>query len=115
MITLTPAAARQIRESAKQGKMEGMGLRIAAMRQPDNGLHYAMGFDDTQLEGDQVFKSEGIDIVVAASSFSLLQGMTVDFVELEPGRHQFIFLNPNDPNYKPKDADTRGAGSAPAV
>ena len=27
--------------------------------------------------------------------------MMVDFVELEPGKPQFIFMNPNDVNYKP--------------
>ena len=27
--------------------------------------------------------------------------MTIDYVELEPGSWQFIFLNPNDPSYVP--------------
>jgi iron-sulfur cluster assembly protein len=31
--------------------------------------------------------------------------MTMDYVELEPGSWQFIFMNPNDPNYKPPEAD----------
>ena len=31
----------------------------------------------------------------------MLRGATLDFVELEPGDFQFIFLNPNDPNYVP--------------
>ena len=81
--------------------MEGLALRVAAVRRPDQSLHYAMGFDDSQLDGDQVFQSEGIDVVVAASSYPLLSGMTIDFVELEPGQPSFIFLNPNDPNYQP--------------
>jgi iron-sulfur cluster assembly protein len=25
----------------------------------------------------------------------------MDFAEIEPGRHHFIFLNPKDPSYKP--------------
>ena len=31
----------------------------------------------------------------------LEDGMIIDFVELEPGKQEFIFLNPNDPAYVP--------------
>jgi iron-sulfur cluster assembly protein len=30
----------------------------------------------------------------------LLNGMTLDYVELEPGDFQFIFLNPNDAGFQ---------------
>ncbi|HHH46413.1 MAG TPA: iron-sulfur cluster assembly accessory protein [Thiotrichales bacterium] len=103
MISITPTAARQVRESARQGQMEGMPLRIAAMRNPDGSLQYAMGFDDKQLEHDNRFTSEGIEIVVADTSMPLLTGTVIDYVEIEPGRHEFIFLNPNDPNYQPAE------------
>ena len=108
MIKLTPNAARQIREAAKQGKMEGLALRLAAVRKADNSLHYGMGFDDAQLEDDKIFHCEGVDVVVAGSSVELLNGTTVDYVELEAGQHRFIFLNPNDPNYSPPAADAGG-------
>ena len=101
MITLTPAAAAQIRASAEQGDMQGLAMRIAAKRNPDGSLHYAMGFDDTQLEGDMHIDAEGIEIVVSEHSQDLLEGMTVDYVEIEPDTFQFIFLNPNDANYSP--------------
>jgi iron-sulfur cluster assembly protein len=101
MITLTPSAAKQIRDSAKQQQTEGMALRLAATRQPDGSLHYAMGFDDVGGEDDTRFASEGIDVVVSTSSLPLLEDTVVDYVELEPGERRFIFLNPNDPNYSP--------------
>ncbi|HEB98316.1 MAG TPA: iron-sulfur cluster assembly accessory protein [Thiotrichales bacterium] len=103
MITLTPAAAEQIRHSAKQSQAEGLPLRIAAQRTPEGGIHYGMGFDDAEREGDSRFTSEGVELVVAATSLPLVEGMTIDFVELEPGRLEFIFLNPQDPNYKPAE------------
>ena len=103
MISITPTAARQVRESARQGQMEGMPLRIAAMRNPDGSIHYAMGFDDKQLEHDNRFNSEGIEIVVADTSMPLLTGTVIDYVEIEPGKFEFIFLNPNDPNYQPAE------------
>lgn len=100
MITLTPAAAAQIKLSADQGKAEGMPLRIAASRNDDDSIHYGMGFDDSK-EDDVTVTTEDIEIVISTSSVELLRDTTIDFVELEPEKFQFIFMNPNDPNYKP--------------
>jgi iron-sulfur cluster assembly protein len=36
-------------------------------------------------------------VLVSNSSKDLLAGATLDFVEISPGEHQFIFINPNDP------------------
>ncbi len=99
MISVTPAAADQIRESAKIGNMEGMPLRIAVTRLQNGAFHYAMGFDDQAREGDKTFQSEGIDIVVAPPSLELLTGTVVDYVDME-GKKEIIFINPNDPDQK---------------
>jgi len=103
MITITPAAARQIRQSAKQNRMEGIPLRVAAKRNVDGSLHYAMGFDDTSREQDTTFSAEEVEIVVAPTSMPLLNGTVIDFVELETDKWEFIFMNPNDPNYQPAE------------
>ena len=103
MITVTPAAAEQIKISADQGKAEGMSLRVAATLNKDKSLHYGMGFDDSK-EDDITVTTEDIEIIVSASSAKLLNNTQIDFVELEPDKFQFIFINPNDPNYKsPKE------------
>jgi iron-sulfur cluster assembly protein len=103
MITITPRAAEQIRTSAKQGNMIGMPLRIACQKLPDGSFHYALGFDDQSQQGDETYTSEGIDLVVGAVSNPLLSGTIIDYVELEPGKFEIIFVNPNDPNYKPAE------------
>ena len=103
MITITPAAAEQIRESARQGNMDGLPLRIAATRKPDGSIHYGMGFDENRLEGDVHIGAGDVNVVIAESSQLLLDGATLDFVELEPGAFQFIFMNPNDANYSPPE------------
>lgn len=100
MITVTLAATAQIKRSAQQGKTESMSLRIAATLNDDKSIHYGMGFDDKK-EDDMTISVDGIEIIVAPSSKKLLENTTVDFVELEPGKLQFIFMNPNDANYKP--------------
>ena len=101
MITITPAAAEQIRASARESNMEELPMRIAARRDPDGSIHYGMGFDDNQQEGDVHIESEGVNIIIGETSKILVDGMTLDFVEIEPDSWQFIFLNPNDVNYVP--------------
>ena len=103
MITITPAAAEQIRTSAKQGDMEGLVMRIAAKRNPDGSMHYGMGFDDNELDGDMHVNADGIDVVIGESSLLLMEGTTLDYVEIEPDTWQFIFMNPNDANYSPPE------------
>lgn len=99
MITLTPAAAKVILDSAQQsGDIENLVLRFAGTKNADGSIHYGMGFDEHR-EGDTSYTSEGVALVVSAASIDLLDGMTVDFVELEPGKPQFIFINPKDANY----------------
>ena len=101
VITVTPAAAKQIKLSAKESHSEGLALRVAATRQADGGIHYGMGFDDAGRENDLKYTSEGIEVVVAPTSLDLVDGTTIDFVEMEEGKTEFIFINPNDPNYNP--------------
>ena len=96
MITVTPEAAEQIRESARHGKLEGVPLRVAVTRLEDGSFHYALGFDDNSHDGDRSFQSEGIDIVIAPPSMDMLNGTVIDYVDLE-GKMEIVFINPNDP------------------
>ncbi|MBD3670891.1 MAG: iron-sulfur cluster assembly accessory protein [Gammaproteobacteria bacterium] len=101
MITITPEAAEQIKTSAEQGNLAGMPLRLAVTEQEDGSFHYAMGFDDQTRDDDSSFNSEGITVIVSALSLKLIEGTTLDFVQLEDGEYNFVFMNPNDPNYRP--------------
>ena len=100
MITITEQATKQIRIATEQGGAEGLALRIAAKRKPDGGIEYAMGFDDADDKDTRV-SANGIDVVIAATSTELLRNAVLDYVELEPGHFQFIFMNPNDAHYVP--------------
>ena len=73
----------------------------ADVRLDDGSFHYAMGFDDQRLPGDSFVNIDDVSMVVSATSKALVEGMTIDFVELEPGKQEFIFLNPNDPDFVP--------------
>jgi iron-sulfur cluster assembly protein len=95
MITVTATAAEQIRSAATAADADGLPLRIAARRDADGSLDYAMGFDNARAT-DLVLAADGVDLVVAEAQRELLDGMTLDYVEFEPGDFRFIFINPND-------------------
>lgn len=101
MVKVTAAAAAQIKESARQSKSEGMALRVAAKVDKDGVFHYAMGFDNANDHEDIAIDREGVQIIFAIPQQDLLKNMTIDYVELEEGESNFIFLNPNDPAFVP--------------
>ncbi len=103
LITLSPSAIEQIKKS-RQGDNEGLALRLAAKMNANESIDYGMGFDEAREDDAQVV-IEGITVVIAPDCLELLNGAHMDFVELEPGQFNFIFLNPNDPNYKPPTED----------
>lgn len=96
MIKITPEAAAQVRRSVENSNAQNMSLRIAVHKEDDGSFVYAMGFDDAGVD-DTRFVSEGIDVLVSNSSKDLITGATLDFVEISPNEHRFIFINPNDP------------------
>jgi len=100
MFRVTEAAATQVRRAAEQSGTEGMALRLAAEKKANGSIDYLMGFDEVK-EDDIRFQSEGVDIVMAPEHVPLLDETVMDFVKLEEGGHQFIFLNPKDPEYIP--------------
>ena len=100
MFKVTQAAAIQVKVAARQGGTDGMPLRLAAQQKADGSIDYLMGFDEVTEEDIRV-TSEGVEIVMAPEYVPLLDEALMDYVELEPGEHQFIFINPKDANYSP--------------
>ena len=113
-ISITPqAAARILKSAAESAAGEEVWLRIAARANENGVLEYGMGFD-VRGEGDLLSVSEGINVLIAPGSAELLVGATLDYVELNPGEHRFIFINPNDPSHKPPKADGPAGAAAAA-
>ena len=76
-----------------------------------------MGFDEARND-DIVISSEGIALVVTPAQRDLIEGMTLDYVELEADDFRFIFINPNDtvtsdaPEVVNGDGNCDGTGEA---
>ena len=94
MFTVTKAAAEQILESAKQGDADSSNptLRIAAKSAADGSIEYLLGFDDA-ADTDIRVKSNGVTIIFDPSQQILLEGATMDYIEMDPGQFNFVFLN----------------------
>ncbi len=104
LITLSASAIEQIKNANQQEGMQGLALRIAAKMNADETIKYGMGFDNPK-DDDVQENIDGITLLIAPDCVELLNGAHMDFVELEEGKTNFIFLNPNDPSYKPPIED----------
>jgi iron-sulfur cluster assembly protein len=107
---VTPSATAQIRRSAPE-QSTSVSLRVAAKRDADGSIVYGMGLDDERDNDTVVACEEGVTILIAPFSTPLLEGATLDFVELSPGEFQFIFINPNEAPESPGGCGGGGCGS----
>ena len=102
MIKITDAAAEQIRVANNNPDVFDMVLRVAAYQEDDGSVNYGMGFD-IEREADEHLVINGIEVLIAASSTPYLQGVTLDFVEMNPGDLRFIFIPPLSAEPEPED------------
>ena len=105
-LKITKEAALQILKSAEETGGQIQSLRVAAKREQTTGaIKYAMGFDDPQ-EIDTLSRQHGIEILVGPMSADLLSGVVLDYTKIDgEDEKQFVFLNPNDPEFVPPSAE----------
>ena len=108
MFSVTPSASQEIQAAAARSDAAGLALRVAARRGADGALQYGMGFDEPR-EGDMPLQLHGVDVLIAPPSQPLLQATVLDFVEVEPGSFNFVFL-PEDAVPAPPAKKACGSG-----
>jgi iron-sulfur cluster assembly protein len=117
MLTLTPAAAQEILSAAQRSNAAGMALRVAARQAADGSIEYGMGFDE-ERDDDVPAEFGALKVLVGSPSRPLLDATVLDFVEIEPGRHDFVFIPLDEPfasasgcaSTAPKEPGTCGSG-----
>src|SRR5262245_65839345 len=95
MINLTAVAAQKVKgilEQEKENIPQG-GLRIYVQGGGCSGFTYGMVLDEA-ADGDQVFETDGIKVIVDAMSMRYLEGAEVDYKEDLMGGG-FAIKNPN--------------------
>jgi iron-sulfur cluster assembly protein len=96
MFMLTSAAADQVRRYAAFSGTAEFALRVAARREADGSITYGMGFDNPGEGEAPALQFEGVTVLIAPGSRGLLEGTVLDYVEMEPGEHRFIFIPDGD-------------------
>ena len=91
-IELTEAAAVQVGGYLKERDVQG--LRLAVKPTGCAGYEYIVGYAESIEDGDKVFESKGIPVIVDADSLVLLDGTVVDYVKSGISK-TFKFTNPN--------------------
>jgi iron-sulfur cluster assembly protein len=110
MFNITRAAAQQIQQSAQSSGAAEMALRVAAKRDTQGDLQYGMGFDEPQDE-DMKLDLEGVAVIIGNESQELLFDTVLDFVELNPGEFNFVFIPPNHPSSGGASVTTTSCGN----
>ena len=95
MIKLTDKGAEKVHEflAGQQSAVETAGLRVGVRGGGCSGFQYALAFD-VQRDGDTVFESHGIKLLVDAQSLGYVSGAEVDYVDGLQGAG-FQVNNPN--------------------
>jgi len=93
MIELTSSAAERVRQFLG-GRDHVAGLRLGVRKSGCSGFAYVMDIADEVSDGDQVFESQGVKVIVDARSLPFLDGTRLDFVR-DGLSESFRFDNPN--------------------
>jgi iron-sulfur cluster assembly protein len=95
MITITEAAALQIKTMAGKRGTPGAALRVGIRGGGCTGFSYLCEWADGEPKShDKVFAEHGVRVFVDPKSYVYLQGTRLDFVRSLMG-HGFKFENPN--------------------
>jgi len=93
MLTLTPRAARQVQTMHSAQDNPGKKLRLFVEGGGCSGFQYGMSFDLAKPD-DRVFESEGVQMLIDATSLAYLTGTSIDFDDGLHGKG-FELKNPN--------------------
>jgi iron-sulfur cluster assembly accessory protein len=93
MITLTPRAAQQVRTMQAGLDAPSKRLRVFVESGGCSGFQYGMSFDEKK-DGDAELVSEGVPMLLDATSLAYLDGSAIDFDDGLHGKG-FEIKNPN--------------------
>jgi iron-sulfur cluster assembly protein len=95
MITISDKGAEKVRDflASQEGDVSMAGLRVGVRGGGCSGFQYQLAFDE-QRDGDVVFESQGLKLLVDSESLQFVSGSTIDYEESLQGAG-FKVNNPN--------------------
>jgi iron-sulfur cluster assembly protein len=94
MIYLSQSAVDEIRRLQTSRQLTDSYFRLGVRQGGCSGLYYILEFCQNLQEGDRIYESQGISILVDEKSDRYLQNLKLDFAEDLMGG-SFRFQNPN--------------------
>jgi iron-sulfur cluster assembly accessory protein len=94
MINLSKAAASELKRLMAQQKQPNSLFRLGVQPGGCAGIYYTLEFDQAIKTQDQVYDSQGIQVVVEVNNLKYIDGLTLDYTEDLMGG-SFRFHNPN--------------------
>ncbi|HIE39822.1 MAG TPA: iron-sulfur cluster assembly accessory protein [Thiomicrorhabdus sp.] len=92
-VTLTQAASDRVKKMLEK-RGHGIGLRVATKVSGCAGFSYVVDYADDIQEGDAVFESFGVQVIVDEKSLQNIEGMEIDYVQESLLNEGFSFSNP---------------------
>jgi len=92
-VVLTESAAKQIQKQL-ESRGEGLGLKLGVKKSGCSGFAYTIEYADALNEGDKVYETFGVKVVVSADNVDTLDGLVLDYAK-EGINEAFKFNNPN--------------------
>jgi iron-sulfur cluster assembly protein len=95
MITISDKGAEKVQEflASVDDQADVAGLRVGVRGGGCSGFQYQLAFDE-QRDGDAVFESHGLKLLVDRESLPFVSGSTIDYEETLQGAG-FKVNNPN--------------------
>ncbi len=95
MVTITDLGAQKVREflDAQDADAGVAGLRVGVRGGGCSGFQYQLAFDE-QRDGDEIFESHGLKLLVDTASLPYVRGSVIDYQESLQGAG-FKVENPN--------------------
>ncbi len=92
-VTLTESAGVHVRKMlGRHGS--ALGLRLGVRRSGCSGFAYVVDYAEQIGEGDRVFESQGVRVVIDAESLAALDGTQIDFARESLLNQGLEFHNP---------------------
>lgn len=94
-VTLTDAAAAQVRELIEKSDKPVIGLRIGIKTKGCSGFSYDVQYAEEKGKFDEVVEDKGVTVLIEPKAQMYIFGTEIDWVDdkLQSG---FVFRNPNE-------------------
>ncbi len=94
-VTLTDAAAEQIKNLLASRGKESLGVRVGVRSGGCSGLAYTIEYADDVRKFEEVIDEKGVKVLIDPKAILYLIGTTMDFKQ-DKFKSGFVFVNPNE-------------------